>query len=302
MKKIKDGEHINKDTLRKMYYQEGMFLREIAKKFGCSCEKVRTDMEHYGLERKRTIDKEKLEKLYYEEKMSLKDIGDKLGFSHPKIASEMDKYGLETRIHGKKTKSAKLDELLDKETLKREYHYDKNDLKVEEIAEKYNCKFNVVYRRIEKHGIGKYPLEENEIRKLYKDERLSLRSTAGELGVGLKPLVKKMDKYGIDRRSKVAHQEETPNYNPNACRIIEEFGEENGYKFQHAENGGEHCVENLGYWLDGYDKEQNVAIEYYEHHHKKQRKEDKNRKEEIVEEIGCDFIEIYEQGFIKQNW
>lgn len=83
-------------------------------------------------------------------------------------------------------------------------------------------------------------------------------------------------------------------YNPEACKIIENYGKENGYNFQHAENGGEYHIKELGFWVDGYDKEKNVVIEYYEKHHKYQKERDERRKQEIVDYLGCKFIEIEE--------
>jgi hypothetical protein len=85
-----------------------------------------------------------------------------------------------------------------------------------------------------------------------------------------------------------------PNYNPSSIPIIEQVGEENGYNFQHAENGGEYHIKELGYWVDGYDKEKNVIIEYYENYHKKQSDKDKRRKQEIIDLLGCKFIELKE--------
>jgi hypothetical protein len=87
-----------------------------------------------------------------------------------------------------------------------------------------------------------------------------------------------------------------PAYNPEACGKIEEYGKEHGYNFQHAENGGEYHIKELGYWVDGYDKEKNVVIEYMENHHNRtsQIKKDKKRKEEIVEFLNCKFIEMGE--------
>jgi hypothetical protein len=55
------------------------------------------------------------------------------------------------------------------------------------------------------------------------------------------------------------------NFNPKACKFIEEFGKKNGYNFQHAMNGGE--VELYGYFVDGYDKERNIIFEYDEKKH-----------------------------------
>jgi hypothetical protein len=85
-----------------------------------------------------------------------------------------------------------------------------------------------------------------------------------------------------------------PNYNPEACKIIDEYGKQNGYTFQHAESGGEHQIKELGYWVDGYDKDKNVVVEYYENYHKKQSDKDKRRKQEIINLLGCKFIELKE--------
>jgi len=63
---------------------------------------------------------------------------------------------------------------------------------------------------------------------------------------------------------------------------------------EHAENGGEFKV--LGYFVDGYSKEKNVVIEYYEKHHKYQANRDKQRKQEIVNYLNCEFIELNEEN------
>ena len=85
-----------------------------------------------------------------------------------------------------------------------------------------------------------------------------------------------------------------PNFNKDACSIIEDYGIKNGYKFQHAMNGGELYIKDLGYWVDGYDKNKNTVIEYYELFHKRQLQKDKQRKHEIIKYLNCDFIEIKE--------
>lgn len=66
-------------------------------------------------------------------------------------------------------------------------------------------------------------------------------------------------------------------FNPKACQIIENFGKENGYNFQHALNGGEVWIE--GFSLDGYDKNKQVVFEYDEPLHEKlnQKRKDLNR-------------------------
>jgi hypothetical protein len=71
-------------------------------------------------------------------------------------------------------------------------------------------------------------------------------------------------------------------------------GNENGYSFQHAMNGGEFYIEELGYWLDGYDSINNIVIEYNEKHHRRQTVKDEKRKKEIIEFLKCKFIEIWD--------
>ena len=57
----------------------------------------------------------------------------------------------------------------------------------------------------------------------------------------------------------------TPNFNPIACKLIDEYGKKYGYHFQHALNGGE--VHIIGYSVDGYDKDKKVVIEVDEKRH-----------------------------------
>jgi len=87
-----------------------------------------------------------------------------------------------------------------------------------------------------------------------------------------------------------------PNYNLEGCKMIDEYGKENGYNFQHAENGGEYHIKELGYWVDGYDKEKNVVIEIDEPAHFDKNgnlsKKDLERQKEIEDFLGCRFIRL----------
>lgn len=85
-----------------------------------------------------------------------------------------------------------------------------------------------------------------------------------------------------------------PAYNPRACELIDEYGKQYGYNFQHAMNGGEHFIPELGYWVDGYDKEKNVVLEIDEKHHfdgdGNLKKKDVIRQKEIEESLKCKFL------------
>ena len=63
---------------------------------------------------------------------------------------------------------------------------------------------------------------------------------------------------------------------------------------QHAENGGEFHINELGYWVDGYSKEKNIVIEYYEKFHSKNIERDLRRQTEITKLLNCEFIIIKE--------
>jgi len=89
-----------------------------------------------------------------------------------------------------------------------------------------------------------------------------------------------------------------PNHNPNSISIIEAMAKKLGITdLQHAENGGEFYIKELGYWVDGYSKEKNIVIEYYEPFHSSQKDRDERRKQEIINYLKCEFIEIEEKSY-----
>jgi len=87
-----------------------------------------------------------------------------------------------------------------------------------------------------------------------------------------------------------------PAYNINSIAIIEKFGKENGFNFQHAENGGEFKVPGLGYWVDAYDSKKNVVLEIDERQHFDKFgnliERDVKRQNEIISVLGCQFYRI----------
>lgn len=89
-------------------------------------------------------------------------------------------------------------------------------------------------------------------------------------------------------------------FNPKACAVFDIISAKEGIKIQHAMNGGEFMVPDLGYWLDGYDAENNVAYEYDEKHHfigGKLREEDIKRQKVIEDKLKCTFIRIKDEDY-----
>ncbi len=84
----------------------------------------------------------------------------------------------------------------------------------------------------------------------------------------------------------------SPNFNKNACLIFDDISLKENIHIQHAMNGGEYHIKELGYWVDGYDKENNVVYEFDEEYHEKQQMKDDIRQQEIEFFLGCNFIRI----------
>ena len=85
-----------------------------------------------------------------------------------------------------------------------------------------------------------------------------------------------------------------PRYNPIACEYFNNLMEQTGTYIQHAQNGGEYNIKELGYWVDGYDIENNIVYEYDEIYHNSNLTKDKQRQKEIEEFLGCKFVRIKE--------
>jgi len=87
-----------------------------------------------------------------------------------------------------------------------------------------------------------------------------------------------------------------PFYNPAGCQYFNLLMEQTGTYIQHAENGGEFHIKELGFWVDGYDAENNIVYEYDENQHFNTDgtyiEKDIRRQKEIEEFLKCEFIRI----------
>ena len=86
-----------------------------------------------------------------------------------------------------------------------------------------------------------------------------------------------------------------PSYNLIACELFDKISEEKNIHIEHAMNGGEFHIKELGYWVDGFDKENNTVYEYDEKYHKYQKEKDLIRENEIINHLKCEFIRIKEK-------
>lgn len=82
-------------------------------------------------------------------------------------------------------------------------------------------------------------------------------------------------------------------YNAKACKFFDKLNTSLQLSGVHALNGGEKQI--AGYFVDYYEPNFNLVIEWDEKHHKKQIKKDLIRAKEIIKEIGCTFLRIDEE-------
>lgn len=84
------------------------------------------------------------------------------------------------------------------------------------------------------------------------------------------------------------------NYNKRSIQILEQIAKEHGWNIQHAENGGEFYT-GIGYFVDAYDKEKNIVLEYDEPKHYVDyasnllTQKDIERQTKIIEHLKCQF-------------
>jgi len=95
-------------------------------------------------------------------------------------------------------------------------------------------------------------------------------------------------------------------YSKKGCEYIDKLNEEKGWHLQHALNGGEYEVG--GYFLDGYDIENNIAFEYDEPYHYENvynnilKQKDIERENYIKTKLGCKFFRYNEKlGLLYEN-
>lgn len=173
----------------------------------------------------------------------------------------------------------------------------------------------VISKQLKRLNISTRNVKESHYMSGYKSklEKTNLKKygAINPLSKGTSPYIKRnktvKERYGVNNvfqdkevkekiRKSGAYKSLFPNYNVDSISIIDEYGKQHGYDFQHAENGGEYYVSGLGYYLDGYDVKNNVAIEIDEAHHFDKRGNLKNRdikrQTEIEELLNCKFIRI----------
>ena len=91
-----------------------------------------------------------------------------------------------------------------------------------------------------------------------------------------------------------------PRYNKKSIAFFDKLSKERGWNLQHAENGGEFYT-GIGYFVDAYDNQRNIVVEYDEKVHYVDvennvlREKDLKRQKEIIEHLHCEYWRFNEK-------
>lgn len=208
--------HIPKETLQHLYLEQGLSPRAIGLRLGCGEAAVRRRLKEYNIPmRSRSqairlgkgivIERETLVELYWDQGLSIPKVAAHLDCSEDVVRSRMQEYGIPRRTP---SESAKLSRGIDlPEELAREW-YEHQQLSMTAIAERLGCSETAVRNKLAQYGIERrtpwahnaVDLGEDELRRLYEEEGLTVETIAEMHECSAATVSRKMSKYGIKAR------------------------------------------------------------------------------------------------------
>jgi len=202
-------EYQNPEVLRKLYWEEGLSLNKIAKKFSRNSTLILHYMKRFNIKRnpphgrKLNVDKETLENLYWRKKLSLGKIAKIFSVNAGTILYNMKKFNI-SRENRKPIQLPKIN--FTKEML--EDLYWKKRLNMNEIAKNFGLSSTLVLKYMKRFGVPRRPSNEEKIiipkallEHLYLDKRFSSLRIGYTLGFDHRFIRKRLEKFNIPMRS-----------------------------------------------------------------------------------------------------
>jgi predicted DNA-binding protein YlxM (UPF0122 family)/ssDNA-binding Zn-finger/Zn-ribbon topoisomerase 1 len=194
MKKI----HLDKEKLRKLYYDDNLTLVDMASIFNCTWHTISKNMEEYGFKKRPykkevNIPKEKLYDLYITQDKNLKEIADIFNFAESTIYKLLVKYNLIKRQKIEIPKDIIYDLYWNKDWL------------VKDIANKFECSSYAIRYKMKKYNIKfkdkiKLRVSKEDIYRFYIIEGKTTCEIGEMLGFSGVTVGKLLKKYKIKLR------------------------------------------------------------------------------------------------------
>ena len=189
--------------LRQLYWKDGLTTFEIADLLGCSAGTVVNQMRKYRIQRRTSgpkrlkINEAVLRNLYEDRGLSAEKIARIFHCEQTAIFVALKRYNIAIR-HPKERV------VISKNKLEQLYTVDQ--LSTYKIAKKYYCDAKTVYSYLKFYKIATRPrkvvlINKNKLLTLYVKKRYSLSKIAAMYGCHPVAILKKMERFGIDRRT-----------------------------------------------------------------------------------------------------
>jgi predicted HTH domain antitoxin len=278
---------ISKLILIELYIDKKFSLEKIGKMFNCSSNLIKRELRRHKIyirnhseskkfvESKIVIKKDKLYDLYIIKQYTLKKCGEIFGCCGHTIKDRLKKYGISIR---NKKENNKL-------------RMKNSNVQIDKVVDLYINK--------------KYTM--NKCSKILKCSRTKIYEYLISKDIFIrsrwaypknKETKKKMRLAAIKRIKKQNNNNQIcPAYNSDACNFFNYLNDKFDLNGQHAENGREFYIKKLGYFVDYYESDLNLVIEWDEKKHFKNgqlKEKDIQRQKEIENHLGCKFIRIKE--------
>lgn len=202
-------EYQNPDVLRKLYWEGGLSLNQIAKKFGVNSTLILHHMKRQDIKRdspygrKLDTDKETLENLYWKEKLSLGKIAKIFSVNPGTILYNMKRFG----IPREKRKPIQLPKVSFAKEMLEDFYW-KQRLNQNEIANKFGVSSTVVSKYMKRFGVPRRPNNEEKIiipkallKQLYLNKHFSSLRIGEALGFDSRFIRKRLNKFNIPMRT-----------------------------------------------------------------------------------------------------
>jgi len=210
------------DTLRHLYLDHDLTQGDLADAFGCSKTTVKNWLNEHDISKSSyqyDIPESELRELYFDRGLTIKEAAEHFGCSYIALRNRLQNYEIPIRSQAEAAANPDDDSYRDEEWLRQQYHDE--ELSKKAIADSCGVAPGTIQYWMDKYDIEARDLseahtryherrddsytDEDELRRLYWEEKLTQREIADHFGVSQVAIQSWMDKYNIQLRYAGAH-------------------------------------------------------------------------------------------------